>query len=413
MPPRSICLITPGHLASTPRLVKEADALAAAGWKVHVVAGRDFAPVDPLDREILATAPWSATVVDTRSGPGVALRKGLRRFARLAACFPRLLSARLAARAHHAETARLAAVAARTGADFYLGHCLAGLPAAAWAAARRGVRYGFDAEDFHDAETTEAETDPVERALRRAIHAPYLAGCAHRTAAAPLIADAYAENYGIQPPTVVLNVFPRAHAPAAPIVPPPVGPDRPARCYWFSQTVGPGRGLEAWIAVLARLRTPVELHLRGHARADYRAALQAHAAAAGLARPIVFHPPGPAAEMVRLAAPFDLGLAIEESRPLNRDLCLTNKIFVYLLAGIPQLLSPTRAQAALAPALGDAALLADAVRSDEAARTLDGFFAAPPHVAAARAAAWRLAQERYCWDIEQHTLLAGIGRATA
>ena len=39
-----------------------------------------------------------------------------------------------------------------------------------------------------------------------------------------------------------------------------------------------------------------------------------------------------------------MGLSLEESRPRNRDLCLTNKVFVYLLAGIPQLLSHTAAQ---------------------------------------------------------------------
>jgi len=37
-----ICLLTPGHVASTPRLVKEADALVDAGYRVHVVAGRHF-----------------------------------------------------------------------------------------------------------------------------------------------------------------------------------------------------------------------------------------------------------------------------------------------------------------------------------------------------------------------------------
>ncbi len=30
---RRICLVTPGHLTSTPRLLKEASALVAAGWQ--------------------------------------------------------------------------------------------------------------------------------------------------------------------------------------------------------------------------------------------------------------------------------------------------------------------------------------------------------------------------------------------
>src|SRR5215469_5721617 len=36
-----VCLITPGHLATNPRIVKEADALSDAGYKVTVIAA-DF-----------------------------------------------------------------------------------------------------------------------------------------------------------------------------------------------------------------------------------------------------------------------------------------------------------------------------------------------------------------------------------
>src|SRR4051812_42167748 len=34
---KRVCLITPGHLATNPRLVKEVDALTEAGYAVHVV----------------------------------------------------------------------------------------------------------------------------------------------------------------------------------------------------------------------------------------------------------------------------------------------------------------------------------------------------------------------------------------
>lgn len=406
-----VCLITPGHLSSTPRLVKEAEALAAAGASVHVVAGRHFPPSDALDEDLLTGALRDTVRIDARRGTGTFGRKLLRLFSRRAIGLMRRATVPLAIRAHHTEVYRLAAAAARQGADLYIGHCLAGLAAAALAAARTGARYGFDAEDYHDAETAEAETDPVERRLRHAIHARYLPGCVHRTAASPLIGAAYAEHYGIAPPAIVLNVFPRSHAPRTPVVPPPVGPDRPARCYWFSQTVGPGRGLETWVDILTRLRTPAELHVRGHLHTGYDAMLQARARSAGLRHPIVFHAPAPAPEMVRLAAPFDLGLSLEETRPLNRDLCLTNKIFVYLLAGIPQLLSRTRAQTALAPELGAAGLLADAHRPETAARLLDELLGSPERLAAARAAAWRLAQSRFCWDVEQQIFLGSAARA--
>lgn len=406
-----VCLITPGHLASTPRLIKEADALAGAGYRVHVVAGRHFPPAEPLDEAILRAARWSCTRLDFRPGRTALTRQLGRRLARLLVANLPSASARLAARAHHAQSRHFARVAAGLRADLYLGHCLAGLSAAAIAADTVRTRYGFDAEDFHDAETEAALADRTEAAARRLVQQGHLPGCVHFTASSPLIGRQYENAYGTRPPAIVLNVFPRAHAPAAPVDPGPVSADRPARCYWFSQTVGPGRGLEAAVQVLARLRTPVELQLRGFASADFKTTLQAAATRAGLARPIVFLPPGPPDEMARLAATADLGLSLEESTPLNRALCLTNKIFVYLLAGIPQLLSTTAAQRSLAPDLGPAGWCGELARPEEVAAGLDGFFSSPTRMAEARRTAWELAQRRYCWDIEQQVFLKSIASA--
>jgi hypothetical protein len=104
-----------------------------------------------------------------------------------------------------------------------------------------------------------------------------------------------------------------------------------------------------------------------------------------------------------------MGLSLEQARPLNRDICLTNKIFVYLLAGIPQLLSATRAQSALAPELGDCVIVCDLSRAEETARRIDEFFADGARVAAARSTASSLARERFCWDVEKQLLLNAVG----
>ena len=404
-PPTDICLITPGHLASAPRLVKNANALAGAGYSVHVIAGRYFAPVEPFDHDILSAAAWACTRV--KPGGDSVLRKLLRRLARRLVVQVPFATTKIAARAQHAETLHLAAVAARLSARFYLGHSLAGLPAAALAERKCGVPFGFDAEDFHDAETEEALSDRAERIARHVLQAGLLPGCALFTAASPLIAKEYGEAYKVEP-TTILNVFPLAQAPLSPPIPSPITSQRPASIYWFSQTVGPGRGLESVVAILGRMKTPVQLCLRGFVSTDYIKNLQDQATRAGHRHPIKFLPAGPSAEMVRLAAEADLGLSTEESLPLNRDLCLTNKIFVYLLAGLPQLMSRTTAQTALAAELGDAALLGDLSRPDETARLLDVFLLDPARVTAARRTAWDLARQRFCWDIEKEILLKSV-----
>ena len=407
--PPLICLIASGHLASTPRLVKEADALAEAGYRVHVVFARTFPGADPLDAAILATARWSHSRVEASRGAGAAARKVLRRLARLRIGRARRPSLSMAARASGAEALHLGTVAARVSAALYIGHSLPSLPAAALAAKFRGSAFGFDLEDFHDAETDEAMTDRVEQTARRTLQGRLLAGCAHLTASSPLISKRYRDSYRVDPRTI-LNVFPRSYAPTTTIDPGPVSLERPARVYWFSQTIGPGRGLDETVAVLARMRTPVELQLRGFPAPGYLDHLRARAEQARLTRPLRILPPGPPGEMARLAAEAHLGLSTEMRVPLNRDLCLTNKIFVYLLAGIPQLLSRTSAQAALAPELGEAALLANLEQTEAVAAQLDALFGSPDRMVAARKRATELAERRYCWDVEKAAFLDSVGR---
>jgi len=407
--PPLICLVTPGHAASTPRLVRNADALSEAGYRVHVVAGRHFPQADALDAELFRRAIWTYTQVGPGSGARALVRKAGRQLARAVVTHPRFASIPIAARAFNSESARLAAAAAQVSADFYLGHCLAGLPAAAFAAKQRGVPYGFDAEDFHDAETEASMADRADSTARRVLQSALLPGCSHLTAASPLIGAQFESTYGVSPSTL-LNVFPVSEGPHVPADPGPVTEERAARFYWFSQTIGPGRGLESVIRIMGRMRTPSELHLRGFVSADYMSELRSLSRQAGVARDIHFLPPGSPAEMPLLAATADLGLSTEERHPLSRDLCLTNKVFAYLLAGIPQLLAKTRAQADIAPTLGSAALLCDLWQTEDAARLLDSFFSDARQVSAARLAAWDLARHIFCWDKEKEKLLASIQR---
>lgn len=404
-----ICLITPGHVASNPRLVKEAHALHEAGFSVHVIACRYYPMLDSADAAILDAAPWRHTRVDLTRGLRARLAKIRRRLAR------RWVAsggggARWWAPAQNAAAPLLTRAATEISASLYIGHCLGGLAAAAASAARHRARYGFDAEDLHSAETHAAETDAVERRVTRGLEAALLPGCAHITAASPLIAEAYAGRHPLKrPPVTVLNVFPRSEAPAAPRS--RRGESRPARLYWFSQTAGPGRGLESFVAALAKTNFPSSLHVRGIPAPGFAAQLREHARACGFDGTIEFHAFAPAADMVRLAATYDLGLSLEQCVPRNRDLCLTNKIFTYLLAGIPVALTPTRAQQHIAPELGAAALSLDLSMPVAAGRILSTWLENSRGRADAHRAAWQLGQTRFNWDVEKRALVESVQRA--
>jgi hypothetical protein len=404
-----ICLITTGNLSTTPRLVKNADALAEAGYRVHVVAGAPFDAAKGLDDDILRDARWGYTHAAYRSGPGAFGRKLARIAARRFVAVEPRPGIGAAAMAHFSGSRFMAKAAARVPAQLYLGSCLAALPVAASAARARNCPYGFDIEDFHDAETKEAIADPVEVKIRQTIQSKLLPGCRILTAGAPLIGAKYEEIYRVKP-LILLNVFPRSHAPTSSTTPERISEQRPAVLYWFSQTVGPDRGLEAAIAVMSKMHTPVELHLRGFVSQEYVTSLQALSRDGSALRRVCFLPPASPNEMARLASHADLGLSLEQQSPLNRDICLTNKIFVYLLAGIPQLLSNTSAQTAIAQQLGNSALVCNLAHVEDTARQLDVFFADGGRVAEARKMARKLSSERFCWDVEKQVMLDAVGR---
>lgn len=295
----------------------------------------------------------------------------------------------------------LVRVAVGTGADFFHAHAVPGLAVAALAARKTGRNYGFDAEDFHEEETTEVERNARARSIVRQIIGAYLPGASVRTAASPLIAAAFNDRYGCSM-TTILNSFDSVPDSVRKRSHHGFSQEHPAKLYWFSQTIGPGRGLEQIVDTLGLVKTPVRLQLRGFAGERYRDELANRAKRAGVT--LDFLAPANPDDMVKLAAEADIGLSLEQREPGNRNLCLTNKVFVYIAAGIPQLLSDTDAQADLARAIGAAGLLVNLNDASATASSLDQLLSDPAKMRVARESS-ASAQGRFGWPVEKAKLL--------
>ncbi|HEV3440391.1 MAG TPA: glycosyltransferase [Gemmata sp.] len=403
----SACLVAPGAPSSNPRLVKEANALAAAGFRVRVVCGTGHSLGAAFDAGIPVAWKWEFSQLPSRG-----------KWQRFPQVIRQRISAKLAWRGWVRTTAtsawaesefagRLARAASAEPADIYIGHYLPGLYAA-WKAARcHNAVYGFDAEDSHVDELPDTSEFRGRRESRMLLERELLTGCQHLTAASPLIAETYVRRYGKRPLTV-LNVFPLAEAPSDPVQTPYLKGEGPPTLYWFSQTVGSGRGLEQIVAAMGRMTVITMLHLRGNPASGYRQRLEAHAAACGASGRVIWHPPASPDEMVRIAAGHDLGLALELTDPPNRAICLTNKAFTYLLAGIPTVFSRTPAQEWLAGEVGSASLVTDLDDPVALASQLDGILVERDRLAARRATAWRIGRERFNWDAEQGVFLRSV-----
>ncbi|MBA4456648.1 hypothetical protein FHK99_10345, partial [Cylindrospermopsis raciborskii CS-506_B] len=310
-----VCLITPGHVASNPRLVKEADALEGAGFTVRVVAG-DITPiVRPLDNTIFAQSQWNYTLVGKGNTLNYALGALYQRCAQWMFKLSIIRSLSAAVWCHSRFTHQLAKAAAAEPADLYIAHCLAALPAAVMAAEKHHAKVGFDAEDFHIGELPDTQENQAEIAVRDVIERSLLPRCDYLTAASPLIAEAYRQRYGVKM-TTILNVFPLSEAP--PSVSQQQEINSPPSLYWFSQTIGSGRGIESIVLAMGKMQTPVNLYLRGYPARGYLDELMALAQGVGVDQRLHILPSAPPGNMAKLAANYDLGLSLEITEPQNR-----------------------------------------------------------------------------------------------
>jgi glycosyltransferase involved in cell wall biosynthesis len=409
-----ICVVTAGHLATTPRMLKAADALAEAGHQVRVVSARFVRWASQADRDLIARrrSRWRWEVVDySPSDPGTRNWSALRHRAANAASIvltPALCPAGIAERAFgrvHPELVR--AIRARPDDLIYAGTAGA-LAAAAVAGRKTGTPYALDLEDFHTGEQSDSPQARRHHQLASRIEQRILPRAVFRTAGSAAIADAYRQLYGVDM-IAIHNVFPLPDAPKRAAA---RGRDEasPLRLYWFSQTIGPHRGLEEVVRAAGKAGILAQLHLRGRPADGYLDALRTLATQGAPRLSLHHHDPAPPDRMVELCAGYDIGLSPEQPHIANRELCLANKPLTYVLAGLAVVLTDTAGQRPLAEDLGQAALSYRAGDVDALAAGLAHWATDPAALARAQAASWQAAKRRWHWEhpAERGALLAAV-----
>jgi hypothetical protein len=407
-----VCLVTAGSLASSPRIVKAADALQGAGYRVRVVSVQGDAWQQDGDRDLRRTRNWSWQCVsfDWRRGFARRLWSGLRwRVGRAVAGHvhpDRLLLGLVARAAVRVHPALVRAVRVRP-ADLFYGGTSGGMAATAAAAAAWRAPYALDLEDFYTAVQSNDEAGRLVHALQRRIETAILPGAAFLTAASTPIAEAYGAAYGFAPPVTVRNTFP------LPVAMPPLEPRRGAlRLYWFSQTIGPGRGLEDVVRAIGRSGLTGELHLRGRAAVGYLEVLGRFGRSTAPRLALIVHAPIAPDAMVESCRRYDIGLAVEPGTPRNNALALSNKAFTYILAGLAVAFTDTPGQRSLARDLGEGALLYRPGDVDALAAGLKRWAEDRTTLQRAKVAAWEAARRRWHWEHpeERGVLLEAVAK---
>jgi len=387
-----VLLISTGQPSLNPRLVKEADTLAANGYEVTVLYSfwNDWGT--RFDKLLLPTKNWKAICIggDPEHKPLVYfISKVIHKAARI---INKKTNGRRFTELAPARTAYfMIRDAKKYKADIYIGHNLGALPATVKAAQVNQKPCGFDAEDFHRNEVGNNAND-TDVLIRTNIEEKYFPELDYLSASSPLIASAYRKLFTSLNPTTVLNVFPSDKR-----VSQPENNNGPIKLFWFSQTIGHGRGLEEVIKALEQFDDgEFELHLLGQPDPAFNINQKTR---------IHFYEPIPSDEVINFASQFDIGLAVETGTPLNRDICLTNKIFTYIQAGLCIIASDTSAQVQLMSEYPDIGKIYQKNNPQSLADVLTYYQQHKDELSQARSNAFDAAKDKLNWETEGKNFL--------
>jgi glycosyltransferase involved in cell wall biosynthesis len=393
-----ILIISSGNPCRNPRPVKEAETLGRAGYDVTLLTPGISTNLASIDRELTASGPYRHEAVAFRSGVcSVVFRKLKHRLALHATSLGlqsvhALGPADPLMRRANAFNADLTIV--HNEIPFWIGCQLL----------RRGRRVAADFEDWHSEDLLPVDRRNRPLRLLRAVEAELMCRAAYKSTTSAALSQALASRYAGTAPIVLTNSFPLQSNPR-------LGePGTPPAFFWFSQTLGPGRGLEAFIETWTQTTQPSRLVLVGESRSGYERKLFARLPAAFAARVSVQALVTPT-QLPSLIAQHDIGLALEQSSIVNRDLTITNKILQYLNAGLAIVATPTAGQCEVlrrAPGVG---LCIDFTQPHQGAAALDIWLRDPAALRQVQRTARSAAESIFSWEREAPKLLAAVSAA--
>lgn len=340
----TIVIVSGIPLSCNPRVVKEATVLTAAGYDVEILAAMFDERLGPHDDHLIRRhglqvtyvydgrragarqkVQWAYARIRHRAGAGVWKATKIANSLQLGYFVPELLRECLA-----------------RNADLYSVHLETGL----WVGrelARRGYRVGVDFEDWYSEDLLEDARAGRPIQFLKQLEMELLQRATYCWTTSQCMADTMARVYGVRPPNVVYNSFPPNDREKVQVDSDHAPVNIPLSICWYSQTVGPGRGLEDLMQCTRMLGVPVEIHLRGDCTSEYKRFLVSMASSVRGTK-VHFFERCAHHELKKWISRQDVGFAGETGHCASRDLTITNKVFEYLQAGIPVLATTTSGQ---------------------------------------------------------------------
>ena len=400
---KKIALLTLQHFANAPRAQKEAGSLARAGANVTVFGSwwsDERAEEDT--RLALQLGVQFIPLIDFRS-PSFSIRlKGKiarELFKRFGLVLPETYGPSARAMLREIKSLR---------PDLTMVHCEPGL----WAGKKlieAGFKVGIDFEDWFSEDLLPESRKERPVAALAELEKFMLRNSAVSFTTTQSMADALADWADLKEvPVVTPNCFPWADAPKGNDNADKRDPDC-VSFYWFSQTIGPGRGLETLSQALSQITGDWQVHLRGNL-GNHQSWFE-RVFPESIRDRVIVHDPVSNHDLPRHSASHDIGLALEIPYCKNKDFTASNKIFEYLRCGLATIATKTSGQAEVLAECPGAGWLVPPEDPDALAQRLQSCVGTPQSVARAKDEALSAASSIWDWERYERILVKAVEAA--
>ena len=329
-----ICIITQAHLCRNPRVLKEAITLSEIGYELFIVTSSYSKRLSLQDQFLIQNHNIKLVKISdlTKKDNHSLIDRGSKKLGNLLI------------KHFNFETSlalgygsfRYYKICKALKADLYLCH----QELATFIGnklLRSGCKVAFDFEDWYSEDLLPDARNERPVNLLRKVESRALNSGLFSVTTSGALAQVLSKTYSCKLPAVIYNAFQsNTHLPEK-----TKSFNSPLKLFWFSQTIGTGRGLEEFMQVLASVKNTVELHLLGAITVEYKQELSL---LIPLQHQIHFHKLVEEQHLAEKISSFDIGLALEKTEPLSRNYTITNKFFQYLQAGLPVITSETAGQ---------------------------------------------------------------------
>ncbi len=294
----------------------------------------------------------------------------------------------------------------RTPADFYHAHDATALPTCYIAAWLRGKPLIFDAHEL-----PLSELDGSRRRWLRILLTPLLShmisSCAGGIGASPFYEQSVREHYHVSRVSLLRNVPPYRSVPKNDLLRQHLGLSSDTRIALYQGYLQYGRGLDRLVQAAAFLEPNIVIVMMGKGRGtgDASSQLKALIAREKVAERVKIIPHVQYEELLDWTVSADIGLiTYEPDHSLNFQMCLPNKLFEFMMAGVPVLTSPLDAVIDVFKTHNIGQILPSLAPADIGA-AINAMLADPVALANMRRNALDAAQYEFNWEKESPKLI--------